>query len=118
MSTAYTKHESDGLWSDEIFEILEDDRGYLWMSCTRGVFRVSKAGLQEVDQGNASRITSIAYGKADGMESIQLQRHIRKQCGVGRRTTGGCGSATTKGVVVTDPERCRPLQRKAAGRPD
>ena len=91
----------DGLWSDEVFEILEDDRGYLWMSCTRGVFRVSKANLLEVDQGNAARITSIAYGKADGMESIQCSG-VSKPAGWKARD-GRLWFATTKGVVVTDP---------------
>jgi ligand-binding sensor domain-containing protein/signal transduction histidine kinase len=97
--TAYTSRS--GLWSDEIFEILEDDQGWLWMSCTHGVFRVSKANLAEFDRKEKPAITCIAYGKADGMESIQCNG-VSKPAAWKTRD-GRLWFATTKGVVVTDP---------------
>ena len=35
--TRYTVRE--GLFHNGVFQILEDSRGYLWMSCNRGMYR-------------------------------------------------------------------------------
>ncbi|MBU6411534.1 MAG: hypothetical protein KGR98_14215, partial [Verrucomicrobia bacterium] len=65
--TAYTTRQ--GLFSDEIFGILEDDRGWLWMICSEGIFRVRKSALEALDHGRIATLACVAYGKADGMES-------------------------------------------------
>src|SRR5207253_1708983 len=67
--SAYTTRQ--GLFSDEIYEILEDDFGYFWMSCRTGIFRVSKKEFDELDQGKVKGLTCIAFGKADGLASVQ-----------------------------------------------
>jgi len=38
---------SDGLLSDVIFQVLEDGQNNLWMSCNKGIFKVSKGNLEE-----------------------------------------------------------------------
>ncbi len=96
---AYTT--AQGLWSDEIFEILEDDHGWLWMSCPKGVFRVNRRELAAYDRDQGHGITSVAYGKADGMESIQCSGVAKPAAWKSR--DGRLWFATTKGVVVTDP---------------
>src|SRR5205814_2799379 len=60
-----------GLFSDDIFEILEDNYGYLWMSCLKGIFRVSKNELDDLDRKKILSINCTAYGKVDGLTSIQ-----------------------------------------------
>jgi ligand-binding sensor domain-containing protein len=67
--TSYTVR--DGLFSDGVFQILEDDRGYLWMSCDRGIYRVSKQQLNAFAAGKRRTITSIAYGKSDGLRNAE-----------------------------------------------
>src|SRR5205814_801247 len=32
----------NGLFDDDVFEILEDDHGCLWMTCRNGIFQVAK----------------------------------------------------------------------------
>src|SRR5581483_5249824 len=97
--TSYTTRQ--GLWSDEIFEILEDDQGWLWLSCPKGVFRVSKRSLNEFDRGGTGMLACIAYGKAEGMESIQCSGVAKPAAWKGR--DGRLWFATTKGLAVTDP---------------
>ncbi len=97
--TGYTTRQ--GLWSNEIFEILEDAHGWLWMSSPKGIFRVSKANLAAHDRGEALTLNAIAYGKADGLESIQCNGVAKPAGWKGR--DGRLWFATTKGVVVTDP---------------
>jgi two-component sensor histidine kinase len=67
--TAYTSRQ--GLFSDEIYELVEDDSGNFWMSCRNGIFRVSKKDFDELDNGKISALTCITFGKADGMASVQ-----------------------------------------------
>lgn len=97
--TMYTMKQ--GLFSDDIFEILEDDRGSLWLSCSRGIYRVSKKNLDDLDQKKVALITSVVFDKADGLESVQCN-------GVGKPSgwkshDGRLWFTTAKGLVVTDP---------------
>lgn len=67
--TAYTTRH--GLFSDEVYEILEDDHGFFWMSCRKGIFRVSRRELDALDRDASATLNCIAYGRADGLASVQ-----------------------------------------------
>ncbi len=97
--TSYTTKE--GMMSDEIFAILEDDHGWLWLSCSKGIYRVSKKNLEECDENKTGAVTSIAYGKADGMESVQCNG-VAQPAGWKSRD-GRLWFSTAKGLTVTDP---------------
>ncbi|HEV2393111.1 MAG TPA: two-component regulator propeller domain-containing protein [Verrucomicrobiae bacterium] len=96
---AYTT--SQGLFSDEIFEILDDGHGWLWMSCSKGIFRVRKADLSALDSGALETISSVAYGKADGLESTQCSGIAKP--GAWAAHDGRLWFATSKGVASVDP---------------
>jgi ligand-binding sensor domain-containing protein/signal transduction histidine kinase len=98
--TAYTTKQ--GLFSDEILSILEDDRGWLWMSCSRGIFRVQKRDLDELDQGKIKSLTSIAYGKADGLESTLCNGVA--QPAAWKSHDGRLWFPTTKGLISVVPD--------------
>lgn len=63
--TAYL--EKDGLHDNAVSRIIEDERGNLWMSGNKGVFRVARSQLNDFADGRISYITSVSYGTADGM---------------------------------------------------
>jgi len=91
-----------GLFHDQIFAVLEDDSGFLWMSSPQGIFRVNKKKLDDFIPGKSPDISCISFGKAAGMASIECK---------GSDKTAGCKSkdgrlwfATTKGVAVVDPK--------------
>ena len=67
--TAYTKRQ--GLFSNTVFDIVEDDFGTLWMSCRQGIFCVSKKSLNDYAGGKIPAITCRRYGKSEGLTSIQ-----------------------------------------------
>jgi ligand-binding sensor domain-containing protein/signal transduction histidine kinase len=98
--TAYTTRQ--GLSSDEVLEILEDGQGWLWMSCSKGVFRVRKRDLDDLDGGKTATLASVAYGKNDGMESAQCSG-MGKPAGWKTRD-GKLWFPTAKGLVVVDPK--------------
>jgi ligand-binding sensor domain-containing protein/signal transduction histidine kinase len=97
--TAYTTRQ--GLFSDEIFGIL-DDRGWLWMSCSRGIFRVRIKDLDAFDAGKIESIASLVYGKSDGMESPQCNGGGRPSAWKSR--DGWLWFPTSKGLVSVDPK--------------
>jgi signal transduction histidine kinase/ligand-binding sensor domain-containing protein len=97
--TRYTTRE--GLFDDGVFQILEDARGNFWMSSNRGIHRVNKRDLNELAEGRRRNITSVAYGKDDGM--------LDAECNGGRWPAGvktrdsKLWFPTQNGVAVIDP---------------
>jgi ligand-binding sensor domain-containing protein/signal transduction histidine kinase len=95
----------DGLFHDMIFRVLEDDRGKLWMSSNRGIFRVDRRELLEQAAGRRARVSSVAYGVADGMKTNECTGGPQP---AGWRTRDGrLWFPTRKGLVVIDPEQVR-----------
>ncbi len=50
------------------------------MSCSGGVFRIRKSDFDALDRRQTKALTSVAYGKSDGMESM-LCNAIAKPAG-------------------------------------
>jgi ligand-binding sensor domain-containing protein/signal transduction histidine kinase len=100
-----TYKTGQGLFSDEIFQILEDDEGWLWMSCSKGVFRVRKDDFDAVDLGRRESVISLSYGKSDGMESPQCNG-LAQPAGC-KTSDGRLWFPTSKGLVVVDPKTVR-----------
>ena len=94
-----------GLFSDEVFEILEDDQGWLWMSCSKGVFRVRKQDLLDLERGKLERVACTVYGKADGLETTQFNG-VAQPAGCKTRD-GRLWFPTSKGVVWVNPRLLR-----------
>lgn len=97
--TAY--RSGQGLFSDEIYEILEDDFGGFWMSCRRGIFRVSRREFDELDAGRIRSLTSTAFGKADGLLSVQCNG-VAKPSGW-KSADGRLWFPTIRGLVAVEP---------------
>lgn len=99
--THYTTKE--GMFDNGVFQILEDASGNLWMSSNRGIHRVSKRELNEFADGRRPSITSIAYGKSDGM--------LNPECNGGcwpsgvKTRDGRLWFPTQDGVAIINPER-------------
>jgi ligand-binding sensor domain-containing protein/two-component sensor histidine kinase len=97
---AYTTKE--GLLEDLVYQVLEDGRGYLWISCNKGVFRVSKSDLDQLDRGLVSSVRSVSFGVADGMPSGECANGSQPLGGKGR--DGRLWIPTQGGVIVIDPD--------------
>jgi signal transduction histidine kinase/ligand-binding sensor domain-containing protein len=94
-----------GLRNDGAFRIIEDERGQFWISSNRGIYRVSKDELNEFADGKRTTITSVSYGKSDGM--------LNAECN-GGRSPGGIKTndgkiwfPTQDGVAIIDPNSVR-----------
>jgi ligand-binding sensor domain-containing protein len=97
--TRYTTKE--GLFDNGVFQILEDDFGWVWMSCNRGIYRVRKQELNDFGEGKIRTVTSVAFGKSDGMENVECNGG-RWPAGIKARD-GKLWFPTMGGVAVIDP---------------
>jgi ligand-binding sensor domain-containing protein len=91
----------DGLYSHGVYQILEDSHGYLWMSCSRGIYRVSKDELNEVASGKRRTVTSVAFGKIDGLLDLVCNGGLQP-AGI-RSSDGKLWFPTQDGVATIDP---------------
>jgi signal transduction histidine kinase len=98
--TSFTR--DNGLHDNLVYRILEDDGDNLWMSCNRGIFRVSKAELNAVADGKSARIQCTVFGKSDGLLSTECNGTVQPAGWKAR--DGRLWFPTTKGVAVIDPQ--------------
>lgn len=100
-----TISRAQGLHDDTILRILDDGAGSFWMSTPHGVFRAARKELDDVADGRARTLTSVAYDKSDGLPT--------PDCGGGtqpagwRARDGRMWFPTGRGVAVVDPKRLR-----------
>lgn len=90
-----------GLYTDEAFQILEDDNRNFWISSNRGIYRVNKDELNDYADDKRASITSVAYGKADGMLNAECNGG-RSPAGIKTRD-GRLWFPTQDGVAMIDP---------------
>ena len=92
----------------EIDAILEDSRGYLWLTSSRGIIHVQASKLMACGEAQACNLHIAVYGSSDGMpsEEISLGGHP----GAWRTADGHLWFATRKGVAIVDPADLRENQ--------
>ncbi len=97
--TSFTPRE--GLFNGGVFQILEDGRDNLWLTCNLGIYRVSRRELNDFAEGKVRTITSVPYGKPDGMLNVECNGGTQP-AGI-RARDGRLWFPTQAGVAVVDP---------------
>jgi len=95
-----------GLPDDVICQLLDDDHGNLWMGSQRGIFRVAKSELAAVATGQQETVTSVVYGRHDGLPSLECSENY--QPAAWRTRAGRLLFSTLKGVVAVEPDGVAP----------
>ena len=92
---------SMGLYDNGAFQILEDNQQRFWISSNRGIYRVSRKQLADVAEGREKRLDSVAYGRADGMLTMECNGGVWP---AGAKDAHGfLWFPTEKGVAIVDP---------------
>ena len=99
-----------GLFSDGVFCILEDD-GWFWMNSNQGIHRTRRQDLNDVADGKASTVPSIAYGPEDGLTNVEGNGG-KQPAGI-KASDGKLWFPTAGGLAVVDPRKAR----RASGLP-
>lgn len=98
----FTYNIGNGLFNNGVFQILEDRRGNFWISCNKGIYRVSRAELDDFADGKIAKINSVAYDKQDGMLNTECNGG-RQPAGI-KTNDGKLWFPTQDGVVVLNPD--------------
>jgi diguanylate cyclase (GGDEF)-like protein len=92
-----------GLFDLTVGAIVEDNFGYLWMTCDRGIYKISKKELNDYADGRISAVHSRVYGLADGLRSVEC--NFGTDPSVWKGGDGRVWFATTAGITSIDPNR-------------
>ena len=92
---------TNGLASDNINYITEDDAGYLWIGSVAGLMRISRQSLDNFATGLTNVISCRTYGKADGLPTRECS--AGSQPATCRTADGKLWFSTTKGIVSVLP---------------
>ena len=97
----------DGMFDSEIYGIVPDELGNLWMACSKGIFSVVRSELLRFAAGGIKKVSSTQYSPTDALRVIECKPGV--QPGVWRMTDGRVWFSTIRGLIVLDPAH---LQRK------
>jgi len=94
-------NQGSGLYDNGAFQILEDNQQRFWISSNRGIYRVTRQQLINVAEGREVRVDSVAYGRADGMLTVECNGGVWP---AGAKDPHGLlWFPTEKGVAIVDP---------------
>jgi ligand-binding sensor domain-containing protein/signal transduction histidine kinase len=91
----------NGLASDSISYLIEDDENYFWIGSNAGLMRLAKKSLNDFADGNLKMISCRTYGKADGLPTRECS--IGAQPAAIRTHDGRLWFPTVKGLVSLKP---------------
>ena len=91
----------DGLPSNSIGSLLEDDLGNLWLGSNRGIIRVNRQALNDYADGERRPLDWHVFGLSDGLSTIGCAEGGQPACW--KAHDGKIWFATIKGVAVVDP---------------
>jgi ligand-binding sensor domain-containing protein/signal transduction histidine kinase len=97
--TSYTTKE--GLPSNDVWAIQEDDDGHLWLSGPEGIVRIGKSTLDRHDEGDRDAITAESFGLKDGLKGGATAGGFP---GSWKSSDGRLWFTTTRGVVAVAPD--------------
>jgi ligand-binding sensor domain-containing protein len=92
----------DGLYASHVYGFIEDQAGRLWMGCAKGIFYVRKQELDDVAEGRARSVVSVAYGREHGLPSDMAA--VATHPVSARSEDGRLWFATRGGLTVVDPQ--------------
>jgi signal transduction histidine kinase/ligand-binding sensor domain-containing protein len=102
----------DGLHDDDLYAIVGDPIGRLWMACSKGIFYVARSELRNFAAGKISRITATLFSPTDALRTLECQPGV--QPGAWRMDDGKIWFSTIHGLLMIDPQH---LDRKLAPPP-
>ena len=93
----------DGLFDNIVSHIVEDDSGYFWMGCNRGISRVAKKELNDFADGKINKVNVTSFGKAEGMMTVETNGGF--QPSAVKDAGGKIYFPTVNGLAVVDPHK-------------
>jgi signal transduction histidine kinase/ligand-binding sensor domain-containing protein len=96
---------AQGLYDDQISQVIADNAGWLWLGADSGIFKIRPEEFEDVAAGRTARLHSIHYGKNDGLPS--LQANFGATPGALRSHDGRLWIPMRTALAVITPDRSR-----------
>jgi signal transduction histidine kinase/ligand-binding sensor domain-containing protein len=93
----------DGLPSDSVTQLIEDDDGHLWGGTLQGIFRVSTTALDMHSKGVRTPVLFQNYGHSDGLPTAECSGGLQPACW--KASDGRLWFSTSASAVVVDPRK-------------
>ena len=93
---------AQGLYNDYISQMLADNQGGLWLTGSHGLFQVRLDEVVAVAEGRSTHLRSIAYGRSEGLPS--LQPVYENSPTAWRGNDGQLWFSTRNGLLTVRPE--------------
>jgi ligand-binding sensor domain-containing protein/signal transduction histidine kinase len=90
----------NGLFDNNIYSIVPDGLGYLWVDSGRGIFEISRKSVDDFADGRTSQVRCLAY---DGPESVKLSDKTSQEHVACKTPDGRIWFPSANGVVEIDP---------------
>jgi signal transduction histidine kinase len=103
---AYTIH--DGLYDDDIYGIVGDHLGKLWIACSKGIFSVGRADLKAFAAGGIKQVKCLPFSPLEALRTIECKPGVQPAA---CQTRGSqAWFSTIRGVLALDTDHVmRPL---------
>jgi len=92
-----------GLGSDTIYEIQDDDAGCLWMTSPAGVIRMAKVSWPDATRRPEGRLEASVYGKSDGVRGEATNMSTSNS--IARLPDGEMWFAVGDGISIVAPRQ-------------
>lgn len=96
---------AQGLYDDYVSQILPDGQGGLWLTGNHGLFQVRLPELVEVAEGRREHLRSMAFGRSEGLPS--LQPYCENTPAAWPGADGRLWFATRNGLLTVQPDKIR-----------
>jgi signal transduction histidine kinase/ligand-binding sensor domain-containing protein len=96
---------AQGLYDDYVSQMLSDGQGGLWLTGNHGLFKARLEELVAVAEGQREHLRSIAYGRSEGLPS--LQPYCENSPAAWWSADGQLWFATRNGLLMVQPEKIR-----------
>ena len=93
----------DGLFDNLVYQVLDDHRGRLWMSCNRGIFYVRRQDVDDLAAGRIRTLNSVVYSTGDGLKTTECNGG--NQPAAWRARDGSLWFPTIAGAARLEPQR-------------
>jgi signal transduction histidine kinase/ligand-binding sensor domain-containing protein len=93
-----------GLYDENIMQIVSDGRGWIWFGSSHGIFKVRQRDLTDFADGKISRVQSVQYGHDEGLPFLQGTRGLGSAI---RTSDGQIWMAMATGLAIIHPDRVR-----------
>ncbi len=91
----------EGLYDDELFGIVCDKLGRLWIACSKGVFSIEQSDLQKFTEAKIATLPTTPLSPLDALRTVECQKEVQPAVQV--MSDGRIWFSTIRGVLVIDP---------------